>query len=589
MKKNLTINTKAILREFWRAARECKFLLFLSFGCFAAGFIANIFVPIYYKEFFDILAAGKSNLAGQQLRDIVIAIALLHLIGWIFGRAGIFSANAMQSRISARLKQNAFDYLMLHSRDFFANNFSGSLVQRINRFSRAFIRITDVVLFEMLQLVITVIGAIVVTAMVAPLVSAIIVAWLAVFTVFNLVFSRIKIKYDVIAAEADSATTGLLADNISNYSSITLYNGYSSESARFKSTTYDQARKMRFSWDLWSIINMVQVGSTYAIEFLIFFYGISYWQQGIISLGTFSLIQIYIIGVGQQLWSMNRIIREIYESLADSQEMIDILLLPHEIVDAPNASDIGQSKGKIEFKEVSFSYDKNHVVLENIDLAIKPGEKIALVGPSGTGKTTLVGLLLRVHDPQRGAVLIDGRDIKTATLESLHTNISLVPQDPVLFHRSILENIRYGTPNATDEEAIAAARAAHCDEFIEIMPDKYATYVGERGVKLSGGERQRVAIARAILKAAPILVLDEATSSLDSRSEMLIQDALARLMESCTTIAIAHRLSTIRRMDRIIVMQNGGIAETGTHQTLIRRKNSLYKQLWTLQAGGFIQ
>ncbi len=589
MKKNLNINTKAILREFWRAAREHKILLFSSFVCFAAGFIANIFVPIYYKDFFDILAGGKNNLATQQLRDIVTAIALLHMMAWFFGRAGIFSANAMQSRISARLKQNVFDYMMLHSRDFFANNFSGSLVQRTNRFARAFIRITDVVLFEMLQLVITVIGAIVVTAMVAPLVSAIIIAWLAVFTVFNLIFSRIKIKYDVIAAEADSATTGLLADSISNYSSITLYNGYASESARFKHATNDQARKMRFSWDLWSIINMVQVGSTYLIEFLIFFNGINYWQQGLISLGTFSLIQIYIIGVGQQLWSMNRIIREIYESLADSQEMIDILLLPHEITDAPNAYDIGKTQGKIEFKGISFSYNKNHAVLKNIDLIIKPGEKIALVGPSGTGKTTLVGLLLRVHDPQSGILLIDGKDIKAATLESLHANISLVPQDPVLFHRTIMENIRYGSPDASDNEVIAAAHAAHCDEFIEIMPDKYETYVGERGVKLSGGERQRVAIARAILKRAPILVLDEATSSLDSKSEMLIQDALAKLMESRTTIAIAHRLSTIRRMDRIIVMHNGSIAETGTHETLIRKRNSLYKQLWNLQAGGFIQ
>lgn len=589
MANSSSINTKLIFGEFWRATKKHRLVFFASFVCFLLGFIANVFVPVFYKEFFDTLSIGKSDLAMQRLYDIVVAIAILHLTAWAFGRAGIFCANAMQAKVSAQLKQNAFDYMMLHSRDFFANNFSGSLVQRTNRFARAFIRITDVTLFEMMQLVITVTGAIIVTAVVAPAVSITIAIWLAVFTVFNLFFSRKKIKYDILSAEADSKTTGLLADCISNYSSITLYNGYKAESELFAQTSNDQAKKLKFSWDLWSVINMVQVGSTYLIEFFIFFFGISFWHQGLISLGTFTLIQIYIIGVGQQLWSMNRIIREIYESLADSQEMMDILSLPHEIVDAAGAKDIGAVAGKIELKKVTFAYDAGRPVLENINLNIKAGEKVALVGPSGTGKTTLVGLILRVHDPRTGAVCVDGKDIKNVTLDSLHANISLVPQDPVLFHRTIMENIRYGSPDASDAEVIAAAKAAHCDEFIEQMPCGFQTYVGERGVKLSGGERQRVAIARAILKRAPILVLDEATSSLDSKSEMLIQDALDKLMENCTTIAIAHRLSTIRRMDRIIVMDSGGIVEMGTHQMLIRRANSVYRQLWTLQAGGFIQ
>jgi len=589
MADDKNIDTKIIFREFWRAAREHKVLLWSSFICFAAGFIANVFVPIFYKDFFDELAGGPSGLAMQRLFDIIAVIAALHAVAWIFGRIGIFCANAMQSKVGARLKQNSFDYMMLHSRDFFANNFSGSLVQRTNRFSRAFIRITDVVLFDLMQLVITTGGAIIVTAFIAPKISIIIAVWIGFFTVFNLVFSRLKVKYDIIAAAADSKTTGLLADDISNYSSITLFNGYRHESKRFRQTSNDQARKMQFTWDLWSIINMVQVGSTYLVEFLIFYYGIIFWQKGAITLGTFSLIQIYIVGVSHQLWSMNRIIREIYESLADSKEMMEILTLPHEIIDKPEAFDLKNVQGAIEFRETCFCFNETRMVLDNLNLSIKAGEKLALVGPSGTGKTTLVGLLLRIHDPARGSVRIDGQDIKTVTLESLRENISLVPQDPVLFHRTIMENIRYGRPDASEEEVIQAARGAHCDEFVDLMPQKYETYVGERGVKLSGGERQRIAIARAILKRAPILVLDEATSSLDSRSEILIQDALAKLMDNCTTIAIAHRLSTIRRMDRIIVMENGGIAETGTHQALIRKKNSLYKQLWTLQAGGFIR
>ena len=214
---------------------------------------------------------------------------------------------------------------------------------------------------------------------------------------------------------------------------------------------------------------------------------------------------------------------------------------------------------------------------------------MAIVGPSGAGKTTFVRLIMRLYDVTKGQILIDDQDISRVTQDSLRANISLVPQDPVLFHRTLMENIRYGRRNATDDEVKEAARLAHCDEFIEALPLKYETYVGERGIKLSGGERQRVAIARAILKHAPILILDEATSSLDSHSESLIQDALDNLMKNCTTIVIAHRLSTIRKMDRIIAMDGGKIIEDGTHEELANKKNGLYKDLWELQAGGFIQ
>ena len=214
---------------------------------------------------------------------------------------------------------------------------------------------------------------------------------------------------------------------------------------------------------------------------------------------------------------------------------------------------------------------------------------MALIGPSGAGKSTFVRLLLRLYDIHSGEILIDGQNISKVTQNSLRDNISLVPQDPVLFHRTLMENIRYGKPLATDEQVIRAARLAHCDEFIEQLPKKYDTYVGERGIKLSGGERQRVAIARAILKNAPILVLDEATSSLDSHSEMLIQDALDTLMKGETTVVIAHRLSTIRKMDRIIVFENGKIIEEGSHEALIEKTGGLYAKLWSLQAGGVLK
>jgi ATP-binding cassette subfamily B protein len=258
-----------------------------------------------------------------------------------------------------------------------------------------------------------------------------------------------------------------------------------------------------------------------------------------------------------------------------------------DVQDVLSAKQLTVSKGAIEFKKVDFGYNATRKILREISLSIKPGEKIALVGSSGAGKSTVTKLLLRLFNLNKGKILIDGQDIAKVTQDSLRQNIALVPQDPILFHRSLKDNIRYGKPDATEEELIAASKQAHCHEFITALPEGYDSLVGERGVKLSGGERQRVAVARAILMNAPILILDEATSSLDSESEALIQDALTKLMEGKTVIAIAHRLSTIMQMDRIIVMQEGRILDEGKHEDLLTR-DGLYKSLWSIQAGGFL-
>ena len=292
------------------------------------------------------------------------------------------------------------------------------------------------------------------------------------------------------------------------------------------------------------------------------------------------------LDLGDKVFSFSRIVRDIYQSYADAKEMVEIMKLPPAIQDAPDAKPLQSSRGEIVFDQVNFHFNPSKPVLRSISVTIKAGEKVALVGPSGAGKSTFVKLLLRFHDVKEGAIKIDGQDIRNVTKASLYEAISLVPQDPVLFHRSLRENIRYGKPSASDEEVEQAAKLAHCDEFIRETAAGYDTFVGERGIKLSGGERQRVAIARAILKNAPILVLDEATSSLDSHSESLIQEALQNLMQGRTTIVIAHRLSTIRKMDRIVVIDNGQVIEQGTHDELTQR-DGLYSHLWELQAGGF--
>jgi ABC-type multidrug transport system fused ATPase/permease subunit len=267
--------------------------------------------------------------------------------------------------------------------------------------------------------------------------------------------------------------------------------------------------------------------------------------------------------------------------------MAEIIHQKHEIKESVDAVDLVTDKGMIEFRHVSFLFH-DKMILNDLQLSIKAGEKVALVGKSGAGKTTITRLLFRQYDPQKGSVLIDGVNIAKVTLESLGNALSMVPQEPMLFNRTLLENIRYGRPDASDEEVYAAAKLAHCHEFIISHPAGYASLVGERGIKLSGGERQRIAIARAFLRNSPIIVLDEATSSLDSESEGYIQDAFEKLMKERTTIVIAHRLSTIRKMDRIIVIDNGIVVEDGSHEELIKQ-NGTYSRLWNIQQGGFMK
>jgi len=420
-------------------------------------------------------------------------------------------------------------------------------------------------------------------------IDLILVIWILVFLSFNIGFSRWKLKYDIKAAAVDSVATGYLADTIGNQNTVQLFNGYNFESKGYKKITNEQSAATMIAWNLDAVIEGGQAFLSFIIEFVLFFYAIKYWQQGFITIGVFVLLQAYVLNIISQLWGFTRLVRDVYQGYADAKEMVEILLLPHEIKDASNAKELDVKNGEIKFDNLTFRFNENRQVLNNINLTIKPGEKVALVGPSGAGKTTFVRLLLRLYSATSGKILIDGQDISQVTQESLRKNISMVPQDPILFHRTLAENIAYGKRGASKKEIEKAAELAHCDEFIKDLPNGLETYVGERGIKLSGGERQRVAIARAILKNAPILVLDEATSSLDSNSEMLIQDALNNLMKGKTTIVIAHRLSTIQKMDRIIVIDEGKIVEQGSHQELLKNGYSLYKKLWELQAGGFLK
>lgn len=308
-----------------------------------------------------------------------------------------------------------------------------------------------------------------------------------------------------------------------------------------------------------------------------------------IDIATLFLMVSFTGSLGQRLWEFQNVLRQYNRAFGDASDMIKILQIKPEVADPINPESVRMNRGGIEFNSVTFAHDEDKDSLfHNLNLYIKPGEKIGLVGHSGSGKTTLTKLLLRFMDIDGGEITIDGQDITAVTQDDLRDKITYVPQEPLMFHRSIAENIMYGNPKASEQQLKAVAKMAHAHDFVQKLPKKYDTLVGERGVKLSGGQRQRVAIARAMIKNAPILVLDEATSALDSESEVLIQDALWKLMEGKTAIVIAHRLSTIQKMDRIIVLDKGKIVEEGTHKELIRAKGT-YAGLWNHQTGGFLE
>ncbi len=578
-----------VFKHIWRAVSPQKGSFYFTILAFSISSVVSILIPLIYKRFFDLLSSGGNKATiTPQLMHIIIAVLLLHAAVWVMFRTSMVALNKLESRTMARIRQMSFDYMIRHSYSFFANNFTGSLTQRVSRFSRSFERLYDMLVFNIIPLTINVLGVIVIVYFQEPFIAYIIIVWITLIFAFNFFFQRWKLKYDLLATKADSTTSAALSDAVSNQNTIMSFSGFTKESLTFKEVTLDQSDKQIRAWNLGVIKDAFQQGLMVLVEFFIFYYAIKFWELNMITIGTFVLIQVYILGLSQRLWDFGRIVRNIYESFADSKEMVEILETPYDVKDVPNAGEMKVGEGKIEFRDTTFAFNETRNVLESLNLVIQGGEKVALIGPSGAGKSTIVKLLLRMYDLASGSIEIDGQNIKDVTQDSLRLSISLVPQDPILFHRTLMENIRYGREDATDEEVVEAARLAHCDEFIDVLPDKYNTYVGERGIKLSGGERQRVAIARAILKNAPILILDEATSSLDSHSESLIQDALDKLMKGKTAIVIAHRLSTIRKMDRVVVIDGGKILEEGAHDELLAKDQSLYKNLWNLQAGGFL-
>jgi ATP-binding cassette subfamily B protein len=594
MKQSKQVNTKQSLHWFWYFTRPDKWLfwagtILASFGMLLQDIIPPLIISLAFTQIQNLNSSGEP-LQFWQLDHYVWLYMAFILSGLIVWRVQVFFVWVYQLRAMQRLMNHVFDHLQHQSSTFHANRFGGALVSHTNKFVGSYERLSDELTWAIVPGFTALFGSVIALSTVSWQFAVTLFAGCILYLYFMTRSTIRGMHLDRKLADADSDRTAKLADMVTNVATVRSFAGEDTEKELFNKET---ERNKRVYWDLLRFVNIHDaighVGMA-SINILAFTGGIILMTVFDAPLGALFLSITYTMALSRRLWESRRVVRNVNRSLGDAANMTEILNMVPEIRDVDDPVDARVSRGEIKFHDVTFSYPESvdtEPLFDKLSLRIKPGEKIGLVGHSGGGKTTITQLLLRFMDIQGGTINLDGHDISQMRQRDVRGSIAYVPQESILFHRTLADNIAYGKPGASQQEIEAVAKMAHAHEFIERLPDGYKTLVGERGVKLSGGQRQRIAIARAMLKNAPILVLDEATSALDSESEALIQDALWKLMEGRTAIVIAHRLSTIQKMDRIIVLDQGEITEEGTHKELLRQ-NGIYASLWGHQSGGFL-
>ena len=584
-------NSKEIFRLFWKTSVPYKHRRNLAIFFAMLTLVVTIFVgPLIIAQLLSIIQHNQLHDA-KNLWTLIALYGVSELwssvIGW---RLVLYLVWTFETAMQRDLYAQCFSKLTNQTLFFHSNKFGGSLVSQTNKLVGAVESFWDTIIWSVLPLVVSLVGSIIVLSTLLWQYALFLLIFSIVFSLIVYYGSKPMAKLTKKEAKSSNKLNGQLADVISNVLAVKSSGAETTEQKFFTKTvnswrnsSLDVMRGFLKVSTIYSSINMViKIG---AITFAVYAA-----QNNLVSVASVYLIITYTSSVAHELWNMNGIMRNYNRIIGNANDMVEILQTPTTLIDK-SSSKLEVTSGKISMDKITFTHDEGQgdTLFYDFSLDIKPGEKIGLVGASGSGKTTLTKLLLRFADIDSGKITIDGQDISEVTQASLRAKIAYVPQEPLLFHRSVRENIAYGRPDAADTEIEEAAKKAGAYDFIVGLKDGFDTMVGERGIKLSGGQRQRVAIARAILKDAPILVLDEATSALDSESEALIQKSLETLMENRTSIVIAHRLSTIAKLDRIIVLKNGKIVEDGSHDKLINKKRGVYAKLWARQSGGFIE
>ena len=533
------------------------------------------------------LAQGQTQAVADSLTGALWLFVALGLGEVIFSRAGgtcqIYVGALQRHTVTRAL----YGYLQHHSHRYLTNDFAGALAHRISETSLGVSQTLWSVIFDFWPTAITFAVAIVLLGSAHRELAELVGVWAVLFIGVSFWLATRARPYAVKAAATRSDTTGRVVDAVANLTSTRLFARLDFERTYLDEQLRKELRAVRKSSWYSERVRWFQYCAAALLKIAVVYLALRLWRQGQISVAEFVVAATTALLIINEARNLSRRFLEFFEYIGNVSNGVQTIVRPHEIVDSAEATPVRVSRGTIELRDVSFAYSPDQPIFRRLNVSIPAGQRVGLVGYSGSGKSTFVSLILRLYDPQGGQILVDGRDIRTLTQESLHSQLSLIPQDPHLFHRSLLENIRYGRLDASDAEVIEAARKAHAHEFIVQIRDQYASLVGERGVKLSGGQRQRIAIARVVLKNAPILILDEATSSLDSVTEQAIQETLEAVMKGKTVIVVAHRLSTIAHLDRILVFDQGRIVEDGSHAELLSRGGA-YQRLWSRQAGGFL-
>ena len=581
-------------RFYWHFVRQAKvpYLALFVAGCCVA--FLDSMIPVFVGRIVTLVSTeDRATLlqnASWELARMAVVILLLRPTALL--AQNLITNQAINGNVTNLIRWQSHWHVVRQSWSFFQNDFAGRIANRVLQTGGALRESVTITVNAVWYILVYGTSALVLLGHVDLRLAAPLVGWAVVYTALLTYFVPRMRDRSKQTSLARSLLSGRIVDSYTNILTVKLFARAGDEDAYVREAVDNHNEKFRqaqrlttlFSLSL-STVNACLVTATATVAIML-------WLDGRIAAGAIAMalpLTWQIVNIAG--WVAQNV-TSIFEDIGQVQEGILSIAVPHQMADAPGAKELTVSRGEIRFDNLSFGYGREVGVLHDLDLVIRPGERVGLVGPSGAGKSTLVNLLLRFFDPEQGSILIDGQDIAHVTQESLRTQIAMVTQDTSLLHRSIRDNIRYGRPDATEAEIAAAAKRAHADEFIRDLEDwhqrrGYDAHVGERGVKLSGGQRQRVALARVILKDAPILILDEATSALDSEAEAAIQEQLADLMVGKTVIAIAHRLSTIARMDRLIILDRGRVVEQGTHAALLA-KGGVYARLWQRQSGAFL-